>query len=77
MALVKVVSNNFFAGAGFQPVEAGSQLTMSDESAKEWEKAGLVEIIASGDIEVASLGNDDSEQPEQPEQPKAKPNGKK
>lgn len=70
MALVKVVSNNFFAGAGFQPVEAGSQLTMSDESAKEWEKTGLVEILASGDIEVASPGN-------QPEQPKGKPNGKK
>lgn len=71
MALVKVVSNNFFAGTGFQHVEAGSQLTMSDESAKEWERAGLIEILASGDLEVASPGD------EQPEQSKPKANGKK
>ncbi|UDN34548.1 hypothetical protein [Proteus sp. NMG38-2] len=77
MALVKVVSNNFFAGAGFLKVEAGSQMTMSDECAKEREKAGLVEILSSGDVEVASPSNDNSEQPEQPEQAKAKQSGKK
>ncbi|CDG19997.1 conserved protein of unknown function [Xenorhabdus poinarii G6] len=54
MALVKVVSNNFFAGADLKKLEVGAQLDVSEENAAAWIKTGLVEPIGKKELEVAT-----------------------
>ncbi|OTA13973.1 hypothetical protein Xbed_03776 [Xenorhabdus beddingii] len=54
MALVKVISNNFFAGADLNKLEVGARLSVSEENATAWIKAGLVELIEEQAFEVAS-----------------------
>ncbi|HHL3304738.1 TPA: hypothetical protein ACQ5S8_000059 [Klebsiella pneumoniae] len=70
MALVKVISDNLFSGANLQKLEVGAQVSVSDDVAKRWVAAGLVEIISDDDqaLEVATPGNDAAEPAEQAEQ---------
>ena len=70
MALVKVISDNLFSGANLQKLEVGAQVSVSGDVAKRWVAAGLVEIIRDDDqsLEVATPGNDATEQEEQEEQ---------
>lgn len=69
MALVKVISDNLFSGANLQKLEVGAKVEVSNETAKRWVSAGLVEMIEGSTFEVATPGEDTPEQPEQPEQP--------
>lgn len=43
MALVKVLSNNLFAGAGFQKLEAGKVYDVDDAVAEKWITSGKAE----------------------------------
>ncbi|BET97297.1 hypothetical protein [Xenorhabdus taiwanensis] len=54
MALVRVISNNFFAGADLKKLEVGAQLEVSAGNAESWVKAGLVERIEDRKLEVAT-----------------------
>nr|WP_309546004.1 hypothetical protein [Providencia rettgeri] len=54
MALVKVISSNFFAGADLKKQEVGAQLEVSEETAETWMLAGLVERIEERKLEVAT-----------------------
>lgn len=55
MALVKVISSNLF-GANSQKLAVGTEITVNDEVAERWEKAGLVEFVANQEFEVATPG---------------------
>lgn len=69
MALVKVISDNLFSGANLQKLEVGAKVEVSEDTAKKWKAAGLVEIISCGDrkLEVATPGDIPAEQAEQAE----------
>lgn len=54
MALVRVISNSFFAGANLSKIEVGAQLEISEETAETWLRAGLVERIEDRKLEVAT-----------------------
>ncbi|MDE9483473.1 hypothetical protein [Xenorhabdus bovienii] len=54
MALVKVISRNFFTGADLKKLEVGAHIDVSEENVTVWVKAGLVELIEEKIFEVAS-----------------------
>lgn len=57
MALVKVIADNLLSGASLEKLEVGKKFNVSDEVAKRWEKAGLVEILKT-EFEVATPSTD-------------------
>lgn len=57
MALVKVIADNLLSGASLEKLEVGKKFDVSDEVAKRWEKAGLVEILKT-EFEVATPSTD-------------------
>lgn len=57
MALVKVIADNLLSGASLEKLEVGKKFNVSDEVAKRWAKAGLVEILKT-EFEVATPSTD-------------------
>lgn len=74
MALVKVISDNLFSGANLQKLEVGAQVEVSEDTAKKWKAAGLVEIVSGDDrqFEVATPGDSPAEQADTSGKKKAK-----
>ncbi|HCT4438353.1 TPA: hypothetical protein OTX98_003325 [Klebsiella aerogenes] len=79
MALVKVISDNLFSGTNLQKLEVGAKVEVSEDTAKKWKAAGLVEILSCGDrkLEVATPGDIPAEQAEQAEQAETTAKSKK